>query len=63
MKTIFTEIRRWLSEPVLAGPIDEPQLSPRDWSDLPPFHPRDTAELTGAGPANVQSRGETRRAA
>ena len=39
MKTIFTEVRRWLSEPVLTPTGAEPRLSPRDWADMPVFHP------------------------
>ena len=39
MHTILTAIRRllsWLAEP---APIVEPVASPREWADLPTFHP------------------------
>jgi len=29
----------WLNAPASAAPM-EPDLSPRDWADLPPHHPR-----------------------
>lgn len=39
MKTIANAIRRllkWLAEPELGS---DPALSPREWADLPTYHP------------------------